>query len=284
MRLAVRGVITVDGSPLDMVVKFSKGDAARQIAFREAEAQAVAQFWARKWNALDPPLRLEVVPAYVLELVDRPGRPVCGCERFIEGSFRKYNNNVGAAVATGPADEDDLSTAAQAFSHFTYEKSNHELLVCDIQGVGHVLTDPQVHTSSGKGFGEGNLGLTGMRAFLLRHTCNPTCRALALASVEPSAIPTVAPVPTTAAAAAKRQQYAPSRQVERTEAADVRRRDASTVGSALSVRPRAARGIACGCSRGVACLSLYESPLSLTFACMRLVSAVGDRRIRRRVR
>ena len=37
----------------------------------------------------------------------------------------------------------------QAFSHFTFEKSGHELIVVDIQGVGDLYTDPQIHTANG---------------------------------------------------------------------------------------------------------------------------------------
>ena len=39
----------------------------------------------------------------------------------------------------------------QAFSHFTFERSGHELIVVDIQGVGDLWTDPQIHTSDGDG-------------------------------------------------------------------------------------------------------------------------------------
>jgi elongation factor 2 kinase len=53
----------------------------------------------------------------------------------------------------------------KAFSHFTYEESNHELVVCDIQGVaGTLYTDPQIHTRTGhSGFGLGNLGGGGIK-------------------------------------------------------------------------------------------------------------------------
>jgi elongation factor 2 kinase len=44
--------------------------------------------------------------------------------------------------------QDDRNTP-QAFSHFTYESSDHMVLVCDIQGVGDVYTDPQMHTLDG---------------------------------------------------------------------------------------------------------------------------------------
>lgn len=37
----------------------------------------------------------------------------------------------------------------QAFSHFSFERSGHELIVVDIQGVGDLYTDPQIHTMDG---------------------------------------------------------------------------------------------------------------------------------------
>lgn len=48
----------------------------------------------------------------------------------------------------------------QAFSHFTFERSGHQLIIVDIQGVGDLYTDPQIHTESGTDFGDGNLGKT----------------------------------------------------------------------------------------------------------------------------
>lgn len=49
----------------------------------------------------------------------------------------------------------------QAFSHFTFERSGHQLIVVDIQGVGDLYTDPQIHTETGTDFGDGNLGRCG---------------------------------------------------------------------------------------------------------------------------
>lgn len=50
---------------------------------------------------------------------------------------------------------------SQAFSHFTFERSGHQLIVVDIQGVGDLYTDPQIHTEKGTDFGDGNLGRRG---------------------------------------------------------------------------------------------------------------------------
>ena len=41
----------------------------------------------------------------------------------------------------------------QAFSHFTFEASCHEQIVVDIQGVGDLYTDPQIHTNLGFEYG-----------------------------------------------------------------------------------------------------------------------------------
>ena len=55
--------------------------------------------------------------------------------------------------------------------------------MCDIQGVGDMYTDPQIHTVSGKGFGLGNLGQAGLNAFLTRHKCNSICEHLGLSLI-----------------------------------------------------------------------------------------------------
>lgn len=52
----------------------------------------------------------------------------------------------------------------QAFSHFTFERSGHQLIVVDVQGVGDLYTDPQIHTERGTDFGDGNLGRQGKPA------------------------------------------------------------------------------------------------------------------------
>lgn len=76
--------------------------------------------------------------------------------------FQQTSNNYGFIS------EDERNTP-QAFSHFTYEASSQTLLICDIQGVGDVYTDPQVHTSDGKGCGKGNMGRSGFDQFLETH-------------------------------------------------------------------------------------------------------------------
>jgi len=158
------------------VAKLSIDNAVRTVYFDDVRMQSVAAYFARKYNSYNPPKLVEFISAYVLELKQREGEPVCGVEKFIAGHYRKYNNN------NGWMSEDHRNTPA-AFCHFSYVASQKELLICDIQGVGDVYTDPQIHSKDGKGYGKGNLGREGIASFLSTHQCNRICEFLGLPNI-----------------------------------------------------------------------------------------------------
>ena len=80
--------------------------------------------------------------------------------RYVPGDFEKFNNNWDFV--------EDKRNTPQAFSHWTLEHSNGKFLVCDIQGVGDVWTDPQIHTSyETLDFGQGNCFQQGISQFML---------------------------------------------------------------------------------------------------------------------
>jgi len=161
------------------VAKFSmdvRDQQSKQIYFQDVKAQAIANQLAKLYNSQSPPKKVEFIHAYVLVLLDR-NNTLCGVERFIPGIYFKYNDN------TFWENELHRNTPA-AFSHFTYEVSHHEILVCDIQGVGDCYTDPQVHSVfGGTAFGKGDRGAAGIRDFLSTHKCNKVCQYLNLPNV-----------------------------------------------------------------------------------------------------
>lgn len=155
--------------------KDSRDKENKQIYFQDVRTQAIANQLGQLFNERQPPKKVEFIQAYVLVLQDRENA-VCGVERFIPGIYFKYNDNTFW--------ENDLHrNTPAAFSHFSYEVSHHEILVCDIQGVGDRYTDPQIHSVGGAAFGKGDRGAAGIRDFLSTHQCNEICEYLKLPNV-----------------------------------------------------------------------------------------------------
>ena len=99
-------------------------------------------------------------------------------EEFIPGDFAKFRNNNGIVC-----EEDTmLCKKAQAFSHFTYEKSEGKVMVLDIQGSGYTLYDPEIASAEihnedgGYQFCTGNLAGRAIESFFEVHQCNSYCK------------------------------------------------------------------------------------------------------------
>ena len=145
----------------------------RESYFQDVITQHYARAYAIRYNSYSPPKKIDILLCWLLELKQRPGAPLCCVEVFVNGVYRKHNNNFGYVS------EDERNTP-QAFSHFSYEASQHSILIVDIQGVGDVWTDPQIHSRDGVGFGKGNMGERGVEKFIASHRCNAICRYLKL--------------------------------------------------------------------------------------------------------
>lgn len=81
----------------------------------------------------------------------------------------------------------EVSLKAEAFCHYTYEKSGQQLMVVDILGVDHNLFDPEVASSTliddndkKTFFCCGNLCTDAIDRFKVEHVCNKFCRMLKL--------------------------------------------------------------------------------------------------------
>ena len=103
-------------------------------------------------------------------------------EEFIEGEFVKYINNTGEVCVS---DDNMLGQKAQCLSHFSYEKSNGELMILDLQGSSHILFDPEIATSDLKKdeeilFCDGNLTNSAIAKFISGHSCNVFCQLIGL--------------------------------------------------------------------------------------------------------
>eukprot|EP00026_Physarum_polycephalum_P002319 Phypoly_transcript_02325.p1 GENE.Phypoly_transcript_02325~~Phypoly_transcript_02325.p1 ORF type:complete len:443 (+),score=58.09 Phypoly_transcript_02325:156-1484(+) len=136
------------------VAKLSKQPVPVDRYFEDVKMQGICKELGNKFNQQGAPKRVEFLMAWVLQLQRNNENVIYGLEPFIEGEFKKLNSNFGVVLT-------DRNTP-QAFSHFTYEHSSHNLLVIDIQGVGDQYTDPQIHTKDGKGYGLGNMGNRGI--------------------------------------------------------------------------------------------------------------------------
>lgn len=168
--------------------------------------QMYAKSLALEYNKLGPPRLIDFLEAFTVlvddaSLADVPpewrfhpdverslngGKIRFHCEAFVPGEYRKHSNNagvVGCFAVNNASDsaESYIRNTPQAFSHFTYEFTRGKCIVVDIQGVGDLLTDPQIHSTGAPGeFGKGNLGLRGMAMFFESHLCTKLCQQLKL--------------------------------------------------------------------------------------------------------
>uniref|UniRef100_A0A8C2D9I4 non-specific serine/threonine protein kinase n=1 Tax=Cyprinus carpio TaxID=7962 RepID=A0A8C2D9I4_CYPCA len=111
------------------------------LCLREIQQQRAAQKLMQRFNQIKPssvPYSPRFLDVSLLHW--RSDGQWLTVEKNMSGHFRKYNNNTGEEILPSSG----LEEAILAFSHWTYEYTNRELLVLDLQGVGADLTDPSL--------------------------------------------------------------------------------------------------------------------------------------------
>lgn len=170
------------------VVKSFKDDSKTLAHLAEdMRIQALCKAFALEFNGLlkiEPPI--DFIVTTCLQSKAKVGSEG-GClslEPFIDGEYIKYNSNSMFVKEDPPDEPDPFNQIAQAFSHFTFERSWGHFLVNDLQGVGHLLTDPAIQTLDHERFklAETNLCEEGFKFFFASHECNSICHKLELKS------------------------------------------------------------------------------------------------------
>ena len=103
-------------------------------------------------------------------------------EEFIDGEFIKYVNNTGIPCGV----DSEIRQKCESLEHFSYERSDENIMVVDMQRSGYVLFDPETASRElldGEEvlFSVGNLSITAITTFIENHSdCNLYCTLLRL--------------------------------------------------------------------------------------------------------
>ncbi|KAH6713172.1 elongation factor-2 kinase EFK-1B isoform [Leptodontidium sp. MPI-SDFR-AT-0119] len=170
------------------VVKSFK-DGSKMLAHiaEDMRIQALCKSFALEFNGLlniEPPIDFIVTTCLQSKARDGVEADCLSLEPYIDGEYVKYNSNSMFVKEDPLGEPDTFNQIAQAFSHFTFERSWGHFLVNDLQGVGHLLTDPSIQTRDPDRFtlSVTNLGDAGFKFFFAVHECNSFCRKLELRS------------------------------------------------------------------------------------------------------
>ncbi|RFU24299.1 hypothetical protein B7463_g12039, partial [Scytalidium lignicola] len=169
-----------------VVKSFLKGGGKGLAYFVEdMRIQALCKAFALEFNSLLKNEHLIDFTALTCLLVNADAAAGDGClslEPFIQGEYTIYNNNTLFVKKDSP--DDQFNRVAQAFSHFTFERSWDDFLINYLHSVANLLTDPSIQTRDPNRFklSETNLNEEGFKFFFAMHKCNEICRKLKLKS------------------------------------------------------------------------------------------------------
>ncbi|XP_054612336.1 alpha-protein kinase 2 [Dunckerocampus dactyliophorus] len=159
------------------------------LAVEECHVQNTAREYIKEYMAAAGSLEAfgevpEIIPIY---LVHRPSSdiPYATLEEELIGDFVKYSVKDGKEINLMRRDS-EAGRKCCAFQHWVYQRTDGNLLVTDMQGVGMKLTDVGIATCKKgyKGF-KGNCSTSFIDQFKVLHQCNSYCEILGLTSLQP---------------------------------------------------------------------------------------------------
>ncbi|KAI3362237.1 hypothetical protein L3Q82_012561, partial [Scortum barcoo] len=159
------------------------------LAVEECQVQNTAREYIKAYNIAAQSVEAfgeipEIIPIY---LVHRPSNdiPYATLEEELIGDFVKYSVKDGKEINLMRRDS-EAGQKCCAFQHWVYHKTEGNLLVTDMQGVGMRLTDVGIATCKKgyKGF-KGNCATSFIDQFKALHQCNKYCEILGLKSLQP---------------------------------------------------------------------------------------------------
>ncbi|XP_077479646.1 alpha-protein kinase 2 [Stigmatopora argus] len=161
------------------------------LAVEECHVQNTAREYIKEYNVATQSLDAfgevpDIIPIY---LVHRPSSdiPYATLEEELIGEFVKYSVKDGKEINLMRRDS-EAGRKCCAFQHWVYQRTDGNLLVTDMQGVGMKLTDVGIATCKKgyKGF-KGNCATSFIDQFKVLHQCNMYCEILGLTSLQPKA-------------------------------------------------------------------------------------------------
>lgn len=153
-----------------------------------AQVHAIAANFCAEFNRTKPfdavVSEIQFLPVGIMQVTEDDKTQYFTYEQYLRGSgYRKFNSSFQYLPEQDT--EDDLPRkTCQAFSHYTWQRSDKMLVICDLQGMIFgarvVLTDPVIHHTNVLCHGSTNLGTKGIEQFFRNHKCNDICRAMEL--------------------------------------------------------------------------------------------------------
>ena len=177
MKTCKKALIKSGASESEYLIKIPNNEKLNNptAAIVEVVMQTYAKHWASLFNSLSPPQKLDFIDSSVIQLVDRPGKPVYVVESYMGDQFEILSDFYGNAVTQVA---ENVMTIA-AFNHFVWEGSKNNILFGNLQGTSNLLlTHPQVHSKADIFVGASDENI--FQTFISNHACNSICKQLQL--------------------------------------------------------------------------------------------------------